>query len=222
MPSPVKASQTTDKLVLAAGQLFAHQGYHGTSTREIARLAGVSENTLFRHFDYKEDLFWSALLRHTNGLRFGRDLEDGLGQCGPVDTVLPKIFELLNDTAILSPELWRLIAVAFLELNWKAEAFCQEHLSPMLSAIHQYLALNIRVGRIRNLDPAMLTLAFLAPGVMSPGLYKLIVGRQQSDADSRDTAHAYAIFWLDVLTPSELPNAGEGVPIATIPQVARS
>jgi AcrR family transcriptional regulator len=217
MPSPVKTSQTTDKLVLAAGQLFAHQGYHGTSTREIARLAGVSENTLFRHFDYKEDLFWSALLRHTNGLRFGRDLEDGLSQCGPVETVLPEILELLNDTATLSPELLRLIAVAFLELSWKAEAFCQEHLSPMLSVIHKYLASSMRAGRIRNLDPAMLTVAFLAPGVMSPGLYKLISGHQESHADSRDATQAYATFWLDVLVLRPLPNSGEGIRTTTEP-----
>jgi AcrR family transcriptional regulator len=207
MPSPLKTSQTTDKLVLAAGQLFAHQGYHGTSTREIARLAGVSENTLFRHFDYKEDLFWSALLRHTHRLRFGRDLEDGLRQCDPVETVLPKILDLLNDTATYSPELWRLIAVAFLELNWKAEAFCQKHLSPVLSAIHKYLALNMHAGRIRNFDPAVLTAAFLVPRVMGPGLYKLIAGHQQSQADNGGTAHAYVTFWLDVLTLRQLPNS---------------
>jgi hypothetical protein len=50
-----------EKAVQAAGKLFARQGYHGTSTREIAQLGEVSENTLFRHFDHKEDLFWAAI-----------------------------------------------------------------------------------------------------------------------------------------------------------------
>src|ERR1035438_1603133 len=59
MPLHTKKSATMEKLTLAAAQLFARQGYHGTSTREIARLAGVSENTIFRHFDRKEALFRS-------------------------------------------------------------------------------------------------------------------------------------------------------------------
>ena len=61
MPDVLKSSVRTDKILQAAGKLFARQGYHGTTTREIARLADVSENTLFRHFDNKEELFWSSL-----------------------------------------------------------------------------------------------------------------------------------------------------------------
>lgn len=57
MQVPVKNSAQKDAILAAASQLFARQGYHGTSTREIARLADVSENTIFRHFDRKEDLF---------------------------------------------------------------------------------------------------------------------------------------------------------------------
>ena len=63
MTNPPKNSGQNDKIVNAAAQLFARQGYHGTSTREIARLADISENTLFRYFEHKEDLFWAAFAR---------------------------------------------------------------------------------------------------------------------------------------------------------------
>jgi AcrR family transcriptional regulator len=43
MPLILKSSARTDKIVQAAGRLFAYQGYHGTSTRQIAHLADVSE-----------------------------------------------------------------------------------------------------------------------------------------------------------------------------------
>ena len=49
------------RIVDAAVQMFSRQGYHATSTREIALLARVNENTLFRHFICKEDLFWLSL-----------------------------------------------------------------------------------------------------------------------------------------------------------------
>src|SRR5271165_1617975 len=153
MPLAPRNSARTDQIIHAAGKLFAHQGYHGTSTRQIAHLADVSENTLFRHFDHKEDLFWSALRSRSSGLRLRRDLLDGIAGCDEPDVVLPKIIDLLVDTVIFKPELLRLIAVAFLELHWKTEAFCQEYLSPIFSAISHYVEMNIQNERVRNLDP---------------------------------------------------------------------
>src|SRR5271165_5056607 len=93
-----KTSERTDKIVQAAAQLFARQGYHGTSTREIARLADVSENTLFRHFDHKEDLFWQALRARSAGLKLRRDLLDSIRESENPEVVLPKIIDLLVDT----------------------------------------------------------------------------------------------------------------------------
>jgi len=80
MPTPVKSSTQKEKIVAAASQLFARQGYHGTSTREIARLADVSENTIFRHFDRKEDLFWSALRTRCSAIKLRRDMVEGMAE----------------------------------------------------------------------------------------------------------------------------------------------
>jgi AcrR family transcriptional regulator len=50
-------------LLTAARDLFASQGYSGTSTREIAERAGVSETLMFRYFGTKVALFREALVR---------------------------------------------------------------------------------------------------------------------------------------------------------------
>ncbi|MFB2920935.1 MULTISPECIES: TetR/AcrR family transcriptional regulator [Aerosakkonema] len=50
------ASETRDRLLKAAIEVFSTQGYVGATTREIARVAEVSEVTLFRHFQSKEQL----------------------------------------------------------------------------------------------------------------------------------------------------------------------
>ncbi|WP_051920612.1 TetR/AcrR family transcriptional regulator [Thermodesulfobacterium hydrogeniphilum] len=52
---------TRDRIIEAAYTLFSEKGYHGTSTREIARAASVSEVTLFRIFGTKESLFEEVL-----------------------------------------------------------------------------------------------------------------------------------------------------------------
>ncbi|HEV8628054.1 MAG TPA: helix-turn-helix domain-containing protein [Acidimicrobiia bacterium] len=53
-------------LVEAARALFSAKGYAGTSTREIATTAGVSEALLFRHFGNKAKLFERAVLDPIN------------------------------------------------------------------------------------------------------------------------------------------------------------
>jgi AcrR family transcriptional regulator len=44
-------------IVAAVRQVFAEKGFHGTTTRELACDAGVSEALLFKHFPNKEALY---------------------------------------------------------------------------------------------------------------------------------------------------------------------
>lgn len=52
---------THKKILKSAFQMFSAKGYAGTSTKEIAGNAGVSEVTLFRHFGSKDSLFKETL-----------------------------------------------------------------------------------------------------------------------------------------------------------------
>ena len=49
-------SRTREDVVKAASRLFAAQGYHGTSMRDLAREVGVLGSSLYSHIDSKEDL----------------------------------------------------------------------------------------------------------------------------------------------------------------------
>ena len=50
------------KLLDAATGLFAQRGYRGTTTRDIAAAAGITERTLFRHVPSKAVLFREAVI----------------------------------------------------------------------------------------------------------------------------------------------------------------
>jgi AcrR family transcriptional regulator len=192
---------TQGKIAQAAGKLFARQGYNATSTREIARLADVSENTLFRQFDNKEELFWSSLRSYSAGLKFRQDVLKGITQCDSPEVVLPKIIEMFADTVNYRPELLRLIAVAFIELHTKADEFCLEFLSPVFSTINHYLEMNIRSGKIRDLDPTILTSTLIMTVLTHPGIYNMIDGDKPVYSNSMETCRAHTKFWLDVLVP---------------------
>ncbi len=47
---------TRSKILQAALQLFAKRGYDGTTTKDLAKSAGVAEGTLFRHFPSKKTI----------------------------------------------------------------------------------------------------------------------------------------------------------------------
>ena len=49
-------------LIVAARDLFSERGYSETTTREIIKKAGVSDQSLFSHFDSKRGLFEAAML----------------------------------------------------------------------------------------------------------------------------------------------------------------
>ena len=51
---PPAEVETRSRILKAAERLFARQGFDGTTTRDLAREAGVAEGTLFRHFENKK------------------------------------------------------------------------------------------------------------------------------------------------------------------------
>ncbi len=55
--SRLPAAERRDEILKAAFPLFARRGYEGTTTRELALAAGVTEPILYRHFPSKEALF---------------------------------------------------------------------------------------------------------------------------------------------------------------------
>ena len=55
------AAQRSEQLVAAAVQAFATNGYAGTTTDEVARLAGVSQPYVIRLFGSKQRLFLAAV-----------------------------------------------------------------------------------------------------------------------------------------------------------------
>jgi AcrR family transcriptional regulator len=56
-PVRLSAEERRQAIIKAVRQVFAEKGFHGTTTRELAEAAGVSEALLFKHFPTKEALF---------------------------------------------------------------------------------------------------------------------------------------------------------------------
>src|SRR5437879_3169229 len=59
-----RALATREKILQAAGRLFALKGYHDTKLDEVRHAAEVTTGAFFHHFGSKEDLGFAVLDRH--------------------------------------------------------------------------------------------------------------------------------------------------------------
>ena len=106
------ADERRADVIEAAVRAFASGGLHGTSTEEIARLAGVSQPYLFRLFGSKQDLFLAAVARMFERVRFAfieaarHPVTEDVGGFNPVLAALGRSYgELLEDRTLLRLQL---------------------------------------------------------------------------------------------------------------------
>jgi AcrR family transcriptional regulator len=112
------ATDTRDRILVAAADLFAARGFHGTSTRDIARAVGIRQPSLYSHFATKQ-LILAALLDAdlVPALRRIERMLAADGPCAPrlhawlhvdVEAILSLPFDvrgLYDDAALATPEL---------------------------------------------------------------------------------------------------------------------
>jgi len=145
-------SLTEVRLVEAAAQLFARNGFKATTTREIAQLADLNEVTLFRYFPHKPDLFLAALESHLSRIKFSRDLQISLSEGQDPEVVVPKVVMFILNALITQPDLQHLLHVAGFELR-ESEAIVRDSLGPIFDALCAYFKKIADKGRIRHIEP---------------------------------------------------------------------
>lgn len=67
------ANATRHRLRTAALELFVEKGVAETTTRDLAKRAGIAEGTIYRHFESKDDLVRDLFKDHY--FRFGAELD---------------------------------------------------------------------------------------------------------------------------------------------------
>ena len=194
-----KAGKTVTeiRIVEAAVQLFARQGYKGTSTRDISHHAKVNEVTLFRYFPHKSDLFSAATESRLSRIRMGRELQSKLATDASIQVVVPMLTEFLVENFFDQPELVRLLYVAGFEVPG-ADRYVREYLGPFYDTIHGYFERCSARGQIRNIEPSIATLSLAGIVSAHQHLYRLFTGRNL-EWNAETSAPVYADFLLNAL-----------------------
>jgi AcrR family transcriptional regulator len=152
------------QIVAVAMGLFSERGFRGTTTKEIAQAAGVSEAMVFRHFATKEELY-AAILDH-------KACSSG-GKFEPVEMVADAIsrkddrgvFEGLAFGALQhhqeDPQFQRLLLYSALEKHELAQMFFDQFVLRVYEFLGGYIRQRQRDGSFVEMDPAIVVRAFI-------------------------------------------------------------
>jgi AcrR family transcriptional regulator len=147
---------TRQRILLAAAQVFAENGYARATTRALAAAAGVNEVTLFRHFGNKQNLF-AAVIEQFGGPAVTTALEGHLtGDCvQDLRTIGAHLLDLLLERG----DAMRLMLCEASHFPEVQEVMVQNprQIRRMLAA---YISQQIEQGKLRPQHPEVAAQAF--------------------------------------------------------------
>lgn len=163
MPADLRREQ----ILQTAVNLFSQRGFKGTTTKEIAKAAGVSEAIIFRHFKNKEELYGAIL--HSKSCR------DGLHKFPwESNDVLQEALQKKDDFGVFynlalqamtnqqeDEGFMRLLFYSALEEHELADRFFGEFVSQVYGFIGEYVRERQQDGAMREVNPRIVVRAFL-------------------------------------------------------------
>jgi TetR/AcrR family transcriptional regulator len=160
-PHRLAATDRRRQLIEAAMDLFARKGFAGTTTKEIALAAGVSEAIIFRHFRTKGELY-TAIIEHYIHSAGTQQVLAGIEDCmkrrddeGLFRTIAREVIAGHRKDARFE----RLMLHASLEGHELATIYRREFGLQMYASLRAYLDRRQRSGALRHIDSGAMIVA---------------------------------------------------------------
>jgi len=187
---------TEDKILNASLVLFSQKGYSAVTTKEIAKKAGLSEMTIFRHFESKHNLFEKAFEKFVISPQL-IGLFEGLE--GDLERDLIKICSSYQDTLYQNK---KIILMHFKndELNPVFDALLFKIPNELKRLLSQYFETMKERGVIQE-NPEELATSFLAANF---GLFItcLLINKLTFETDIQECISSYVKIFARGITRS--------------------
>ena len=146
-------------IIAVASSLFAQKGFNGTTTREIARSAGISEALLFKYFPTKRALYAAIIAAKSQLSQLMASIEEAADKRDDV-----RVFTLIAGFRIhrgSDPSLLRLLLFSALEGHELSDMFFRNRHRVFYEFLAGYIARRTRDGVFRKVDPLLAAQSFI-------------------------------------------------------------
>ena len=154
-PAPEVLSSTRFRILDAAEQLFAEDGYGSVSMSLIAKASGITAGAIYKHFESKEDLFFEVVRRAVQSVEITTEHpSDGA-------TKLPRI------VAAYTTQRFKLLRQFAVEVHYasarhsKVRRLLRQALDRNIGQIRESIVFAQRVGALEPADSELLACAVI-------------------------------------------------------------
>jgi TetR/AcrR family transcriptional regulator len=151
----MSGSDRRNQLLEAALEVFARKGFDGTTTKELAAAAGVTEAIIFRHFPTKQALYTAVLDHHVQSSEWQgwlAEIQRWMEQNND-EEVLRSIARAILTSYRTDTRYERVLLFAALEGHEQGLAHNRQLVAPIYELLRDYFARRQGEGAIGDLHP---------------------------------------------------------------------
>jgi AcrR family transcriptional regulator len=139
-----------NQILDAATRVFAEKGFHGATIKDIARVAGIADGTLYTYFSSKTDVLLSILHR----LNETTEREQDLALEGEQDVRSFFTAYLRQRMSLLWPnaEVFQAVLPEMLVNGELSELYYQQVLAPTFKIAENFFLAQSHQGQLRKID----------------------------------------------------------------------
>jgi AcrR family transcriptional regulator len=199
----VRAVDRRAQVLAVATQIFARQGFAGTTTRQIAEAAAVNEAIIFRHFSSKEELYWAVIEEQFVRLAPARELEKRYATISDTLELFTTIAQDVLDRNSDDHPLKRLLLFSALENHRLSSRFYRQYAAGFYELLAGYVRERIERGEFRPVDPVLAARGFLGMMIYHDLVQDLFGGKRYQKFDRAQVARFFAELWLQAMRACE-------------------
>lgn len=190
------AADRREQILDAATQLFARQGFQGTTTKQISEQTGVTEALIFRHFASKDDLYWAVIERKIKAAAPGEHMRARLSAGGTDLEVLSGVATQILERRAKDQTLSRLLLYSALENHRLSHRFFRTYVAECYEVLADYIRRRIGDGAFRPIDPLLAARGFLGMVVYHSWIQELFGGKRYQNFSVQQVSKTLAEVWL--------------------------
>ncbi len=203
MERSMELTSTQKKIIDAAIKIFSEKGFEGSTTSEIAQVAGVAEGTIFRHFGTKKGILQKILLQAVVNFQrpevlvsLAKLIEEGDDQFW---------IQIINEQLGSVQQQLPLLKLLFYEAQFHSEVqeiMVEKVARSILDLISEPIVKRQSSGEFRSFDPNLMVFSLIA-SIWGYLVWKQIAPDQEKLDEEQALAQVLDIWLHGVVNPQD-------------------